>query len=369
MKRIVLLVALFFCTDLINRPPTLHKFTNTCYINASLQALYAINPLTNIVVRQDFDQLLAAEYKKLLIQFQINKDKRKWRIPARMLKYFVDIARDSIRRPGEEAKCTQEDAEEFIRILMKQLSTKWSIQLLIQTLLREKFYHTIFGEETFQYEGTDEIIPQFIISLPLTGVRPRTNLEVLVNTLFSLEGIESRTPEEITVKQTFLTNYPLILAFSLKRFSFDPVKKQPVKIPTEINIPLELDMSTHYTGKEDPIGGVYELRSAVIHRGEKPSGGHYIAYVKEGDQWYLCDDTTITRVTLATVRQKIRPGYIFFYQKKAYGEREEEELEIIGEEEPIELAEPALIDNLLALRANLEELLENLKELEPVKEE
>ena len=34
----------------------------------------------------------------------------------------------------------------------------------------------------------------------------------------------------------------------------------------------------------------YELRGVIVHVGEAPSSGHYLAYVNHNDQWTEWDD-------------------------------------------------------------------------------
>lgn len=45
------------------------------------------------------------------------------------------------------------------------------------------------------------------------------------------------------------------------------------------------------------------------------SPGHYIAYVRCGDAWFLCDDASVSQVTPAKVLAA--GAYLLFYQRQA----------------------------------------------------
>jgi|GEM_PF-6505918 len=79
----------------------------------------------------------------------------------------------------------------------------------------------------------------------------------------------------------------------------------PVSLPLDMKLPLS-DGST----------AEYRLKSFNCHYG-RLSGGHYTAYVRRGEQWYLANDSVVTQVTsdqLDTVRQSGEP-YLIFYER------------------------------------------------------
>ena len=58
----------------------------------------------------------------------------------------------------------------------------------------------------------------------------------------------------------------------------------------------------------------YVLRAVVTHTGTA-TGGHYIAHVRRGDNWYCCNDATVTAESGATVLSYTRNAYSFLYTK------------------------------------------------------
>ncbi|KAK9806173.1 hypothetical protein WJX72_004306 [[Myrmecia] bisecta] len=60
--------------------------------------------------------------------------------------------------------------------------------------------------------------------------------------------------------------------------------------------------------------GLYELYAVVCHSGTL-QGGHYIAFVRCGSQWYRCDDAFVTEVDEAEVQSC--QAYMLYYGQKA----------------------------------------------------
>jgi ubiquitin carboxyl-terminal hydrolase 22/27/51 len=59
---------------------------------------------------------------------------------------------------------------------------------------------------------------------------------------------------------------------------------------------------------------VYELASVVVHKG-KIDSGHYISYSREGDDWFMFDDS---KVVLASEKEVLgAEAYLLFYMVQA----------------------------------------------------
>jgi ubiquitin carboxyl-terminal hydrolase 22/27/51 len=59
---------------------------------------------------------------------------------------------------------------------------------------------------------------------------------------------------------------------------------------------------------------VYELASVVVHKG-KIDSGHYISYSREGDDWFMFDDS---KVVLASEKEVLAAeAYLLFYMVQA----------------------------------------------------
>ncbi|KAK9890151.1 hypothetical protein WA026_008957 [Henosepilachna vigintioctopunctata] len=120
-----------------------------------------------------------------------------------------------------------------------------------------------------------------------------------------------------TLQQTIKT-LPIVASFHLKRFQYSEKVEKIEKISTSITFPEMLDM-TPFIGrakKESPFpsDNRYTLFAVINHLGNSMNEGHYIAYVRQQqDFWYKCDDHVITRANLEEVLNS--EGYLLFYHK------------------------------------------------------
>ena len=103
---------------------------------------------------------------------------------------------------------------------------------------------------------------------------------------------------------------PNVLMIALKRFSYFGFGK----INTQVSFPETLDLSPYMAeDSEDSEDLGYSLHAVIVHISRFSSAGHYIAFVKKGDQWFKCDDSSITPVDVGTVlRQNV---YMLMYRR------------------------------------------------------
>jgi ubiquitin carboxyl-terminal hydrolase 22/27/51 len=55
---------------------------------------------------------------------------------------------------------------------------------------------------------------------------------------------------------------------------------------------------------------VYELSSVIVHKG-KIDSGHYVSYSREGNDWFMFDDSKVVLVSEAEVLAA--EAYLLFY--------------------------------------------------------
>lgn len=61
----------------------------------------------------------------------------------------------------------------------------------------------------------------------------------------------------------------------------------------------DVDELKKYTFEDDPgsnNSGFYELKAVLTHKGRSSASGHYVAWIKRDDQWFMCDDEIVTPV-------------------------------------------------------------------------
>ena len=119
-----------------------------------------------------------------------------------------------------------------------------------------------------------------------------------------------------------MSTQPVVLWVHLKRWQWDANSGHAKLIDHEVDPSESLQ-----------VGDVrYILQSVVIHHGEKPETGHYVAIVRSfrrngPDEWWLCNDAAVQKVssireyirrvnsTTASTVRRIAKVYILFYQR------------------------------------------------------
>jgi ubiquitin C-terminal hydrolase len=104
--------------------------------------------------------------------------------------------------------------------------------------------------------------------------------------------------------QIMLANFPDILCFQLKRFSYDRLSNTAIKLNTSIQIEADkiLDLShLHYTSwlglTNKSIVYHYRLIAICLHLSEKSINGHCVClYRTDHNRWFLSDDERITEI-------------------------------------------------------------------------
>ena len=205
-------------------------------------------------------------------------------------------------------------------IYSKEYSEIWSIFYGIQITIIEKMneYDEVIIEDD-NNETKKKIVPEVysILSLPIpTNLRNPTlydcfDLYVEGEILDGDNAVfnEKTNKNENVKKSIQFWNFPNILVIDLKRY-FSHEKKNK----TLVSFPLEnLDLSKYVIGyNKDSY--IYDLYGICNHSGSN-LGGHYTSTVKNVDEWYKFDDTSITKIT--KLNEIITPeAYCFFYRKR-----------------------------------------------------
>lgn len=117
-----------------------------------------------------------------------------------------------------------------------------------------------------------------------------------------------------------------MLCFHLKTFAHGP-SGAGRKLDAPLSFPLRgLDMQPYLStavlsqryrlpagATRPPAPLLYDCACVVVHKGNL-QGGHYVAYVRQADAWYLCDDAYVQRVAEHVVQQS--QPYMLFYQQR-----------------------------------------------------
>lgn len=117
-----------------------------------------------------------------------------------------------------------------------------------------------------------------------------------------------------------------VLSFQLKRFAHSSATTS-VKIESHVRFPSTLDMRPYVDSSSSSKNGkdkkgkelpdslyIYDLFAVVTHEG-KLDNGHYWADVRDGEEWWHCDDDKVTPTSLSAVLAQ--RAYMLFYVKRS----------------------------------------------------
>lgn len=254
-------------------PPTpMPNLGNTCYMNASLQLLTLV----------DWSRSPSPHVHKLADVHHVKQA----------------IARHQACFSGTR----QHDAHEFIVAFLDMVDPK------LQSLHYGTMSSFVKCNSTDEESSVNE--PFLVISVPLPTQRVHIDLDDCIHELQEEEILRGEnvwmspesqkrqlTPISSTKGMRIIRWPKKEVVFHLKRFKNDRTKiNQPVSCPLRWN------------GRR--------LTAFVIHQGVY-GGGHYISVVRQGDQWFVCNDSHISALSEAQVQSMLLQSYILLYSSAA----------------------------------------------------
>lgn len=307
IKNIIKIVILCtFTATLYTIPPQLKNCGASCYMNATIQCLYNIQPLTDYLltsVNKNWypQNNLIPLYIDLIRAITISPQKI-----VQPLQAFAAQTRQRMSQVTQRKGAQQEDASEFLGLMINDLSDTTQHNDFFELLFNTRYMQSQVYEQPVAYK-TESVEREPLPYLPLIAKNNKDLTQCLRQ--FFIDTIEGgKIYNEIIYA-------PDVLILSLKRFEF---AKTASKIANAITIPRTINLYDFVYEKENHNRDdyTYELIGAIIHGGGI-SGGHYTAYIQEWNtgEWYLCDDSTIKKTTINDALNKIKTGYIYFYRK------------------------------------------------------
>lgn len=328
---------------------------NTCYLNACLQLIFNITELKNYFTQKKYLEELNLNVKNNIlknkkdIQFvqqfyslindyynvnnklltpknllnsilNINSDFRlhEQHDSQEILVFILDNLHESLTYDveidfeGNPQNETDKLVIESIQELSKILNKRYSI-------INELFYGMYYS----QFVSTEENSKGNLISkkyehfnnltLQFDGNDLYENLDIF----FSDELMESKLEDEKTKKKysvskiTKIINAPKYLFITLKKYD-----TQRKKNNNQYTFPIDnLDFKKYCYGY-DNYECNYELTGVILHSGSIDFG-HYISVVKKENDWFICNDDSISKFDIDKGKLQIfKNAYVLMYLKK-----------------------------------------------------
>ena len=352
-----------------NAPKGIANLGNTCYLNACIQLLSRVDPLSHIMTnRQNVHNPTRAEnqiwkqWKEIQFVMQSSGNNSKELLyPSGLITAIQTIAKQKNRLflQGNE----QEDISEFLLFFMEALHVCISHPLKIQISghsenetdnLAISVYSTIKTAYEQDYSEILELFTGIHISCidSITGVQHSRVPEMYyimnlyipqsmspgvtipgetipgvtipgVTTIYDclddfcrkemLDGEnrwfnEKTNEKEDIIKYMTFWNFPPILMICLKR-----TDSRGEKIDELVDYPMCLDLRKYACGYQKKEF-VYDLFGVCLHAGSA-AAGHYTAFIKKEDHWFFCNDD---RIQLVEEEKYLltKHAYCLFYMKK-----------------------------------------------------
>ncbi|KAK1414370.1 hypothetical protein QVD17_30114 [Tagetes erecta] len=317
----------YFQYEAFDFPPRgLVNCGNSCYANAVMQCLMSTKPLSIYLLHRSHSRTCCAKSWCLMCE----------------LEHYVTMLSDeplslsSILSHMRSVNCrigdgSQEDAHEFLRLLITTMQSICLEGLGGEDVVDPKLQETTFIQHTFGgqlrskvkcskcHHESDKYENFMDLTLEIFG-----RVDSLEDALAQFTRPEDLDGENMyrcgrcsayvrARKQLAIHEAPNILTIVLKRFQ----EGSYGKLNKCITYPEMLDMIPFMTGKDD-VPPLYLLYGVVVHLDNMNASfsGHYISYVKDlQGNWSKIDDSQVHRVSLSQVMSE--GAYILFYMRSS----------------------------------------------------
>ena len=272
---------------------------NTCFINVTLQGLYACNDFRNMALSAAVQMVRHGKAPSSLTEL----------VNALFLHMYLSPKTD-ISASAVVVKANlvgQHDAQEFMLIVINSMKAEVpQISKLLELSMRSCTRCFECDQETSCVE------PFMILDVPLR--EGTTNLQDLLQVCLQPERMQGNNKFKCEAcghhtearRQLSVQRAPETLLLCLKLFSFDEVLKRRTKLMTHVTAPHLLALPTTQC--------TYHLRAVIAHCGASSEAGHYVCAHDVSGTWMVYDDKKYYKGDIVSVSKGPTP-YLFIYSR------------------------------------------------------
>jgi ubiquitin C-terminal hydrolase len=255
----------------------LQNFGNTCYFNSVLQCILQVPQLSNYLIKTELDNSeFLLEYQKFVKKFWLDK--------TNSIEDHSKILNIFKTHYPQFNNMNQHDCQETLLFLFNLFEKD------NKKLINKIFYFNLIQETICPSEKSKKGEKTNIHMLFPDKDKSTIEEIISINQKWNvLEGyIDSKNNKHnVASTRTLYWTCPKVLIFSIKMYD----SKYRVTLPEILDI-------NPYIHQDSPIKNKakkYYLFAMCSHMGST-RGGHYVAYTKHREQWYLKDDTSCCKV-------------------------------------------------------------------------
>lgn len=286
---------------------------NTCFMNSALQILFRCSAFTKYILNNKFESKVLKCYKITLNDYfntGVNT------LEPTIIKRFI------ADKLPEFIGFRQHDAHEFIihaldlldESLKKEKDNLSKLSLVEPNNIISKLFDCKLFTEIKSLDSSSETLikePDRIVTLPIPESSNNPTLDdcfVKYCETEILEGdnkwFDEKNNKKVRAeKRMKICNCPKYFVIALKRYKMSG--NNLYKMNTSVKCPLTWDYDKYK----------YHCRGFVVQSGGI-TGGHYIAFIKQDNQWYCCNDSNVSVVDEERIKGIIGSSYILLYVKQ-----------------------------------------------------
>ena len=192
----------------------------------------------------------------------------------------------------------QQDAHDFLETFIDRLWVHIFKKLFLGKIK--------FSRKCLSCPYSSDKLEEFI-SLGLPMPSEPTSLDKCFELFFKEEKVTHACPmcpNQEAILTTSIADLPSVLILQLKRFSFSSVSGG-LKNENLVKFPINKVLNLPFSNAQ------FQLKGVVNHQGTL-NNGHYTAFVKNKEQWILCDDNKVTKTNFVSSNAG---AYILFYER------------------------------------------------------